>query len=173
MLIASIIPTIIHLIILVCQLEASSVGSHMKDERFGSFRPLFFDVCKCLTHLPSWASSYFFKVCIYILFFVPLVMFVALNNVFKNRFLLNLPQAKSRPEYSPNRSEGGGIEILRPHSCLQLSHLDNLWLLPVAECERQREPHVIINGDKMEQGKELVPIISFGFFHWRMGKLRP
>ena len=86
--IASVIPTITHLIILVCQLEASSVGSHMKDERFGSFRPLFLDACKCLTHLPSWSSSYFFKAYIYI--FVLLVMFVALNNVFKKRFLLIL-----------------------------------------------------------------------------------
>ena len=76
------------------------------------------------------------------LFFVLLVMVVALNNVFKNRFLLNLPQAKSRPEYSPNRREGGGTDILRPHSCLQLSHLGNLWLLPVAGCVRDRENHV-------------------------------
>lgn len=81
-------------------------------------------------------------------------MFVALNNVFKKRFLLILRQAKSRQSIPPNRREGGGIEILRPHCCLQLSHLDNLWLLPVAGmCESHERPHVTINGDKMEQGE--------------------
>lgn len=86
-------------------------------------------------------------------------MFVALHVVLRHRFLLNLLlQTKSRPECSPKRREGGGIELFRPSFCLQLYHLDNSWLLPYGRtCERQGESHVSVTGDKRAQGK-LVPV---------------
>ena len=89
------------------------------------------------------------------LFLVLLVMFVALNNVFKHRFLLNLPQVKSRPGCSPKRSEGEGVELLRPPFCFQLYHQDDSQVLPYGRmCERQGESHVTITDDKIKQREE-------------------
>lgn len=59
-----------------------------------------------------------------------LVMPVALHTVLEPWFLLTLPQAQSRPGWSPERREGGGVQRLGPNLCFRLSTMGGRGACP-------------------------------------------